>query len=123
MRTKRTLGLAVRRFWDTALRLRCPVCGEGRVARGWFGIKDTCEVCGARFERGDFGNWLVAATLNYFFNALICIGLTIVLVRRYGFFDGLAFVIVGVALIVAALLYRPMKALGLWLLWLFGFVD
>lgn len=66
---------------------------------------------------------MVAATLNYFVNALVCIGLTILLVRRYGFFDGLAFVIVGVALLLAALLYRPMKALGLWILWVFGFVD
>jgi uncharacterized protein (DUF983 family) len=113
----------VRRFFSTALRLRCPVCAEGRIAKGWFGIKDTCEVCGARFERGDYGNWLVAATLNYFFNALICIGLTILLVRRYGFFDGLAFMIVGVAALLAVLLYRPMKALGLWILWLFGFVE
>ena len=111
------------RFFSTALRLRCPVCARGYIAKGRFGIKDTCEVCGARFERGDYGNWLVAATLNYFFNALICIALTIWLVRRYGFFDGLAFVIVGVAAMLAVLLYRPMKALGLWILWLFGFVE
>lgn len=123
MRAPRTLGLAARRFFTTALRLRCPVCGEGGIARGFFNLKDTCEVCGARFERGDYGNWLVAATLNYFVNALVCIALTIFLVRRYGFFDGLAFVVVGAALLTAALLYRPMKALGLWILWLFGFVD
>lgn len=123
MREERTLTLAVKRFFSTALRLRCPVCTKGHIAKGRFGIKAACEVCGARFERGDYGNWLVAATLNYFFNALICIGLTIWLVRRYGFFDGLAFVIVGVAVILAVLLYRPMKALGLWLLWLFGFVE
>ena len=68
-------------------------------------------------------NRLVASTLTYFFNAIICIGLTTVLVRRYGFFDGLALVVVGVALLNAALLYRPMKALGLWVLWLFGFIE
>ncbi len=123
MHAKRTLGLVVKRFFVTAVRLRCPVCAEGRIARGWFGIRDSCEGCGARFERGDYGNWLVAATLNYFFNALICVSLTVILVRRYGFFDGLAFVIVGAALLSAALLYRPMKALGLWILWLFGFID
>ncbi len=123
MRSRRTLEVATKRFFTTVLRLRCPVCAEGHIDKGAFTVKDTCEVCGAHFERGDYGNWLVAATLNYFFNAIICIGLTIVLVRRYGFFDGLALVIVGVALLTAALLYRPMKALGLWVLWLFGFVE
>lgn len=111
MHAKRTLGLVVQQFFTTAVRLRCPVCAEGRIARGWFSIRDSCEVCGVRFERGDYGNWLIAATLNYFFNALICIGFTIILVRRYGFFDGLAFVLVGVALLTAALLYRPIDLL------------
>lgn len=92
MRSPRTLGLAVRRFFMTALRLRCPVCGGG---------------AGARFERGDYGNWFVAAPLNYFVNALVCTTLTTFLVRRYGFFDGLALVVVGAALLAAALLISP----------------
>jgi uncharacterized protein (DUF983 family) len=123
MKVNRTVSLALRRFFGTVFALRCPVCTQGKIAAGFFGIKEQCPACGARFERGDEGHWLIASTLNYFFNALICIGLTIFLVGRYGFFPGLAWIIVAVALILVALLYRPSKALGLWLLWLFGFVD
>lgn len=115
-------SLAFRRFFSTVFLLRCPNCGQGRIAKNFFNIKDTCGVCHAKFERGDAGNWMVAATLNYFINAVILIVVTIILVRNYGFFPGLAFVIAGLALLLGALLYRPSKALGVWILWLFGFV-
>lgn len=115
--------VAVKRFFSTVFGLRCPVCARGKIAAGPFGIRERCPDCGARFERGDEGHWLVASTLNYFFNALICVGLTIFLVQGYGFFPGLAWIVVGASLGLAALLYRPSKALGLWLLWLFGFIK
>lgn len=119
----RTPRLIVRRFVSTVFRARCPVCAAGGVVKGRFGLRERCEGCGARFERGDAGNWLVAATLNYFFNALICVGVAVVLVRQYGFFTGLTPLLVGVACVTAVLVYWPSKLLGLWLLWLFGFVE
>ena len=115
-------GLALRRFFTTVFALRCPNCGVGRMAKGPFNIVETCPACYAQFARGDAGNWLVAATLNYFFTALLCILATVLLVRAYGFFSGLTFVVVGLALLFGTLLYRPMKALAVWILWLFGFV-
>ncbi len=116
-----SFGLAFRRFFTTVFALRCPNCGAGRIARGPFNIAEVCSVCGAKFARGDAGNWLVAATLNYFFTAILCILVSILLVR-YGFFSGLAFVVAGFALVFGMLLYRPMKTLAVWVLWLFGFI-
>lgn len=110
------VGLAGRRLFTTFFRGRCPNCGEGRITRGFFNIENRCNVCRAEFERGDAGNWLVAATLNYFFTAALCILVTVFLVRTYGFFDGVTFMIAGLALILGALLYRPAKLLGVWIL-------
>ncbi len=116
------VALAFRRFFTAVFALRCPNCGAGRIAKGPFNIVDVCGVCHAKFTRGDAGNWLVAATLNYFFTAVLCILTTVLLVRAYGFFSGLAFVVAGFALVYGALLYRPMKTLAVWTLWLFGFI-
>ena len=101
---------------------RCPVCARGRIARTFLQNKDACEVCGARFERGDSGNWLVSAVLSYFITLLVCVGVGITLVLRYGFFQGLTPLIIGVAVVTILLVYRPVKSLAVWLLWMFGFI-
>lgn len=116
------LGLAVRRFFSTMFLSRCPNCGEGRIGRGFFNLEPECPVCHAVYDRGDAGNWMVSATLNYFITAIILIVVSIVLVRSYGFFPGLAWYIAGLALAVGALIYRPCKLLAVWILWLFGFI-
>lgn len=121
-RPVRSFGLAFRRLFTTVFGLRCPNCGVGRIAQGPFNLVRACGACGAKFRRADAGNWLVAATLNYFLTALLCIGSSIVLVRTYGFFPGLTVVVVGLALVYGALLYRPAKTLAVWLLWAFGFI-
>ena len=83
---------------------------------------DVCPVCGAKFVRADAGYWLVSATLNYFLTAMLCTLSSVLLVRAYGFFPGITFVVAGLALLFGALLYRPAKTLALWLLWVFGFI-
>lgn len=116
------IGLAFRRFFTTLFGARCPNCGEGGIAKNFFNIKDKCPVCQANFDRGDDGNWLAYSTLNYLFTAVICVFVTLFLVRTYGFFSGLAFLVAGVALLCVVLLYRPSKLIGVWILWLFGFI-
>ena len=46
-----SVGTALRR----ALALRCPRCGQGRVFDGWFAMRATCEACGLKYEREDWG--------------------------------------------------------------------
>lgn len=56
------LGPMARGAWD-GLRLRCPACRRGAMARGLFQLAERCPVCGAPFEpeEGDFvGAMLVA---------------------------------------------------------------
>ena len=45
-----------------ALRLRCPRCGGGGVARG-FHLAERCPRCGHRYERHE-GYWIGAVAVN-----------------------------------------------------------
>jgi uncharacterized protein (DUF983 family) len=62
--------------WWRAIRLRCPVCGQGKLFRGWMRMHENCPKCGFHFERGP-GYWLGSIYVNY--------GLTAVLVTA-GYF-------------------------------------
>ncbi len=53
-----------------ALRLRCPICGEGQLFPGFFRTLDQCPVCGSRIER-EPGFFLGAIYFNYGLTALI----------------------------------------------------
>ncbi len=41
---------AFQKLW-LGLMLRCPHCGEGDMSAGFYELKETCEVCGVRFQR------------------------------------------------------------------------
>ena len=61
------------RFWklvSRSLRLRCPVCGEGRLFRGFIQMNGTCSNCGTRFER-EPGFFLGSIYINYGLTALV----------------------------------------------------
>ena len=53
-----------------ALLLRCPVCGRGRLFRGWFRMHERCEFCGFQFERSP-GYWLGSIFVNYGLTAIL----------------------------------------------------
>jgi uncharacterized protein (DUF983 family) len=53
-----------------SLRLRCPLCGHGRLFRGWFRMHDCCSSCGVSFER-EPGFFLGSIYFNYGLTALI----------------------------------------------------
>ncbi|HEY0581226.1 MAG TPA: DUF983 domain-containing protein [Chloroflexota bacterium] len=46
-----------------ALRLRCPNCGQGRLIKGWFGLRERCPVCQVWLEREE-GYFLGAMAVN-----------------------------------------------------------
>lgn len=55
------------RFWTlyrNAFRLRCPVCKEGKIFRGWFGLEERCPNCGVDVVRED-GFLLGSIYFNY----------------------------------------------------------
>jgi len=114
-------SLAARRFVTTNLRRRCPACGRGKVTRGTFGIVDRCPVCGSRFDRTE-GNALIAVPISFFLTVAALLALSLVVVPRYGLFDGLMLVLFGAGVVAVLLLVRPARVLTLWLLWMLGFV-
>jgi uncharacterized protein (DUF983 family) len=114
-------GLAFRRFFSTNLGLRCPACGRGKVASGLVGVLEECPHCGSRFKRLE-GNELISISLSFFMSCIVTFLVALALILRYGFFPGVTWLLVGVGVLAAALLLRPMRVLALWLLWLIGFV-
>src|SRR5690606_37977877 len=64
-------ALAARKFMSRyfklvgrALRLVCPVCGRGRLFKGWFRMHENCAHCGLKFER-EPGFFLGSIYINY----------------------------------------------------------
>lgn len=47
------------------LRLRCPVCGRGRLFRTYFSMNESCPSCGVRFAR-EHGQWVGSLDINTF---------------------------------------------------------
>ena len=53
-----------------SLRLRCPLCGKGKLFRGWFKMHETCSSCGIRYEP-EPGFFLGSIYVNYGLTALV----------------------------------------------------
>jgi uncharacterized protein (DUF983 family) len=53
-----------------ALRLRCTLCGQGKLFRGWFKMHAECPHCGAKLER-EPGFFLGSIYFNYGLTALV----------------------------------------------------
>jgi uncharacterized protein (DUF983 family) len=53
-----------------AIRLRCPLCGQGKLFRGWFGMHSHCPACGVSLER-EPGFYLGSIYFNYGLTALV----------------------------------------------------
>jgi uncharacterized protein (DUF983 family) len=47
------------------LRLRCPVCGQGRLFRTYFTMYEKCSSCGVGFAR-EHGQWVGSLDINTF---------------------------------------------------------
>jgi uncharacterized protein (DUF983 family) len=59
-------------LWRAA-RLRCTICGQGKLFCGWFSMPERCSHCNFRFERSP-GYWLGSIFVNYGLTALIVTG-------------------------------------------------
>lgn len=54
----------VKRVMSRGLRLRCPLCGQGKLFRTFFRMHRTCRVCGLKFER-DLGYFVGGLELHW----------------------------------------------------------
>ncbi|MEP6995425.1 MAG: DUF983 domain-containing protein [Acidobacteriota bacterium] len=52
------------------LRLRCPVCGVGKLFQSYFVMWDHCKACGVSFAR-EHGQWVGSLDINTFFTAFL----------------------------------------------------
>jgi uncharacterized protein (DUF983 family) len=63
-----------RGYWRTVcwrgLKLRCPVCGQGRLFRNYFAMNRECPVCGVGFAR-EHGQWVGSLDINTFLCAFL----------------------------------------------------
>jgi uncharacterized protein (DUF983 family) len=61
-------------YWRMALsrglRLRCPVCGQGRLFRTYFTMHERCPSCGVGFAR-EHGQWVGSLDINTFLCAFL----------------------------------------------------
>jgi uncharacterized protein (DUF983 family) len=58
------------------LRLRCPVCGEGKLYRGWFKMYEYCPVCHFKYEREE-GYYTGAIAVNLVLSELLIAAITL----------------------------------------------
>lgn len=61
-------------YWKTVvwrgLRLRCPVCGKGKLFRTYFAMYDHCSCCGVGFSR-EHGQWVGSLDINTLLTAVV----------------------------------------------------
>lgn len=74
--------------------------------------------CLARVE----GDELIAIPLSFFLTVASLLAISLVVIPRSGFFDGLMVALFVVGTLLVLLLVRPVRVLTLWLMWMLGFV-
>jgi len=101
------------------LRLRCPVCGIGRLFVTLFGMRDACLHCGVSYGR-EAGFWLGSMDINLTVSLLVILGSLVFLpeieVRRELALLG------GAAIVLPAALFRFVRGFWMALLFLSGAV-
>jgi uncharacterized protein (DUF983 family) len=111
----RVIRLAIGR----GLRLRCPVCGVGRLFRTFFGMREACLHCGVSYGR-EAGFWLGSMDINLTVSLLLILGSLVFLpeleLRRELALLGAA------AVILPAALFRFVRGFWMALLYLGGAV-
>jgi uncharacterized protein (DUF983 family) len=108
-------------WYVTAVLNQCPNCQQGALFKGWIKLHETCEVCGARFERWP-GSWTGPTVGGYGVGAAVGAGMTLVMARTGTLFDGAQWLIGLVAVLAILLVYRPIKAAWIGMMYDWGYV-
>jgi len=100
-------------LFGRGIRLACPVCGEGRLFRGWFKMYERCPVCGFYYEREE-GYFTGAMAINLVISELLLAALAIPLALQ-PWMSLMLLVVIGatLAILFPILFYRHSK--GLWM--------
>jgi uncharacterized protein (DUF983 family) len=104
------------RYWKLlgrALRLVCPLCGQGSLFGGLFRMHDSCPHCGAKFER-EPGFFLGSIYINYGLTAMVTVAAYLIMYLNRWLHEWQRMTIVlSVAVILPMLLHRHARSLWL----------
>jgi uncharacterized protein (DUF983 family) len=97
------------------LRLRCPVCGKGKLFRGFFKMYEACPVCHFIYEREE-GYFTSSMAINIVISELIVTGLVVPFAIEAGLNPNIPFIpimILGspLPIILPILFYRHSRSL------------
>lgn len=105
----------------------CPNCVFGHLFDGPLHLhaRDRCEECGMHFDPGggDGSTWLGAAFLVYFVAMALLFAEALVLALNFGLFPGFTWLLLGSAVPIVALCYRPLRGWWVWCQWTLGFLG
>jgi len=98
-------------LFSRGLRLRCPVCGEGKLYRHWFRMYQHCPACSFIYAR-EPGYYTAAVALNVFVSELITLAVIIPLAAGQSI-SFVALLLIGgaMAFILPLLFYHHAKSL------------
>ena len=98
-------------LFSRGLRLRCPVCGEGKLYRRWFRMYQHCPDCGFIYAR-EPGYYTAALAINVFLSELITLVVIIPLAASQSISFVMLLLIGGtIAFILPLLFYHHAKSL------------
>ena len=108
---------AVRLALVRGIRLRCPVCGEGKLFRTYVSMNPECSCCGVRFDR-ESGLWLGSMDINLTVSLLLIL-IPIVFLPELDL--GRELIILGIAaVVVPTALFRFVRGFWMALIYLSG---
>jgi uncharacterized protein (DUF983 family) len=111
--------MAIRIAIGRGLKLRCPVCGVGRLFRSTFGMREACPHCGVSYGREE-GFWLGSMDINLTVSLLLILG-TLVVLPELDLATELAY-LGAAAILLPATLFRFVRGFWMALLYLSGAV-
>lgn len=96
-----------------ALRLRCPMCGQGRLFRGWWKFNDRCPKCNADLQR-EPGFYLGSIYINYgLTTAIVAVAYPLLLFSRTMSNDALLYSSLAFMLLFPVWFFRHARSLWL----------
>ena len=108
-------------WYVTAVLNQCPHCQQGQLFHGWIRLPPTCDICGARFERWP-GAWTGPTVGGYGVGCVVASILTLYLYRTKQLVPGAEWGIALAAVVSILLVYRPIKAGWMGMLYDWGYV-